>query len=300
MLFLISLISIISWPVFAKEISFSFDDAPRGDGAYYTGAQRAQNLVEQLKLANVPQVIFYANPGKIDSPHLLNRLKFYQASGHLIGNHTYDHISADKNSSEIFLSNILKADEHLFTEKLLTPYFRYPYLHRGKTISKIFKLHDEISNLGYQDGYVTIDTYDYYMDRVFQEALLNNKNINIENLKKFYVEILMTSINFYEQLGVKILGHSPKHVILLHENDISALCIGDLVKRLRSENWDIITPTEAYKNNDLNPLPKVLTHNQGRIAARAIELGFEGALSSGVEDESVIENLFETYKIATE
>lgn len=294
------LLSILSLNISAKEISFSFDDAPRGDGAYYSGAQRAKILVDELQKSNVPQAIFYANPGKVSNPALLERLNFYKKSGHLIGNHTFDHLSADQNSTEIFIDNVWQADQFLRNKELFSPYFRFPYLQRGKTLPKILRIQNELEQMGLLDGYVTIDTYDFYMDRIFQDALLKNQKISIKNLKKFYVEILMTSINFYNDLAIKVLGRSPKHVILLHENDLSALCLGDLIKRLKAEDWKIISPIEAYTDKDLNTLPKVLVHNQGRIAAKAIELGFEGVVNSGVESKEAIDELFKFYQVATE
>ena len=291
---------IISFAAQAKEISLSFDDAPRGDGEYFTGEERAKKIVSELKKSNVEQVIFYANPGKVNDNEKRNRLHYYKNSGHLIGNHTFDHISADKNSAGLFLDNIALADEYLRSEKLFSPYFRYPFLHRGKSLSKINEIRLGVEKLGYTDGYVTIDNYDYFMDRLFQKALLANKKVKLENLKSFYVETLMKSINFYDNLAQKFLGKSPKHVLLLHENDMAALFIGDLISRLRNEGWKIITPVEAYTDRDLSPFPNVLVHNQGRVAAKARENGYQGALSSGFENEEVLKELFDTYNVATE
>lgn len=295
--FFILLISVSSQ---AKEISLSFDDAPRGDGEYFTGAQRAQKIVSELKKANVEQVIFYANPGKITDFEKKNRLHFYKRSGHLIGNHTFDHISADKNSASIFLDNINLAGDYLKSEQLFSPYFRFPYLHRGKTLPKINQIRIGIEKLGYVDGYVTIDNFDYYMDKLFQKALIGNKKINLDNLRAFYVETLMKSINFYDGLAQKFLGRSPKHVLLLHENDLAALFIGDLVQRLKQDGWRIITPVQAYTDEDLSLFPNVLLQNQGRVAAKARENGFQGVLSSGFEDEKVLEELFNSYNAASE
>lgn len=294
------LMIVLALNVQAKEISLSFDDAPRGDGEYFSGELRSKRLVSELKKANVEQVIFYANPSKVNNFEKRVRLHYYKRSGHLIGNHTFDHISADKNSVSLFLENVALADEYLKEENLFSPYFRFPYLHRGKTLSKIRQIQSGVESMNLVDGYVTIDNYDYYMDKLFQKALYREKKVNLENLKAFYVETLMKSVNFYDALAQKFIGRSPKHVLLLHENDLAALFIGDLIIRLREEGWSIITPVEAYKDKDLSAFPFVLQHGQGRVTAKAIESGYQGVLSSGFEDEEVLKELFTSYNVAGE
>lgn len=281
----------------AQEISLSFDDAPRGDGSYFSALERAKTIVSELSKVGVNQAIFYANPGKVKKPKHLDQLLIYKRAGHLIGNHTFDHISANRTTPLKFLESVAIADDFLRNKNLLSPYFRYPYLHRGNTLPHILKIRDGIESMGYIDGYITIDNYDYYMDRLFQKALMEGKKVNLENLKHYYVDTLMKSIRFYDNLAKKFLGHSPKHVLLLHENDLAALFVGKLVEQLRKEGWKIISPAEAYKDKDLASFPNVLIHNQGRVAAKAKESGYIGKLSSGFEDEKVLEELFDSYDI---
>ena len=106
------------------------------------------------------------------------------------------------------------------------------------------------------------------MDSLFQQAVKDKKIINFSQLKKFYVETIMKSIEFYNELGTKNLSATPKHVLLLHENDLAALFISDLVKELRNKGWKIISQ------------------------------GFKGETRSGFEDERVLDQIFKDYKIA--
>ena len=154
--------------------------------------------------------------------------------------------------------------------------------------------------MGYLDGYVTIDNYDWYMNHLFQQSLKQGKKVNFNKLRSFYVETLMKSINFYDNLAVKVLKRSPKHVLLLHENDISALFIGDLIDHLRLKGWKIINPIDSYSDPDLTIYPDVLKHGQGRVASKAIELGYKGSTSSGYEDEKTLESLYKSYGVEGE
>ncbi|HMQ10528.1 MAG TPA: polysaccharide deacetylase family protein [Oligoflexia bacterium] len=288
---------IVLSPVWAKQISLSFDDAPRGDGYYYTGKERSRALVKSLKKADVPQVIFYANPKHAVVKHNLKRLKYYKKSGHLIGNHTWQHLSANQQTVDEFIKEVERADVFLKKHNLLSPYFRFPYLRRGDTLDKVREIREGLISMGYEDGYVTIDNYDWYMEALFQKALKQKRDINMENMKKFYVEILMKSIRFYDALAVEILGRSPKHVLLLHENDLAALFIGDLVEQLRKESWEIIEPIKSYDDQDLKIYPDVLYHGQGRVASIAKLKKYKGPINSGYEDEKILDDLFDEYKI---
>ena len=49
-----------------------------------------------------------------------------------------------------------------------------------------------------------------------------------------------------DELAFKVLGRHPAHVMLLHETDIAAFYIADLVAALRADGWEIITADEAY------------------------------------------------------
>jgi peptidoglycan/xylan/chitin deacetylase (PgdA/CDA1 family) len=287
-----------SLSIFAKEISLSFDDAPRPDTAYLKGAERTKKLLASLKTSKVDKVIIYANGNKVLGENELQRLKDYKMAGHLVGNHTFSHPSAKKVTKEEFLSDFKKNHEFLEKNKILDKYFRYPYLHRGKTIEDVRSIRKEITESGYTDGYVTIDDYDWYMDSLFQQAVKDKKKINFSQLKKFYVETIMKSIEFYDELGTKNLSITPKHVLLLHENDLAALFISDLVKELRNKGWKIISPEESYQDPLLTVYPDVLDHGQGRVVSKIISQGFKGETRSGYEDERVLDQIFKDYKIA--
>ncbi|MGB0453380.1 MAG: polysaccharide deacetylase family protein [Bacteriovoracaceae bacterium] len=280
-----------------KLISLSFDDAPRSDSWRFKGEKRAEILIEALKKANVSQTIFYANPGKITTPEGLERLKKYQRAGHLIGNHTFTHPWAKKVTVKEYIEDFEKAHEHLQKHNLLSKYFRYPFLDRGKTWREIKEVHKHIMSRGYIDGYVTVDNWDWHMDSLLQKALSQKKAIDYKQLGNFYVDTIMESVNFYYDLTLKTLKKSAPQILLLHENDLAALYIPKLVERLRSEGWKIISPTESYTVQELTPLPKTTVHGQGRIVALAASRGESGKLNSGFEDYEILNRRFKSYKV---
>ena len=69
------------------------------------------------------------------------------------------------------------------------------------------------------------------------------------------------------------MGRSPAHVLLLHETDLNALFIVDLVAGLRAAGWTIITMDEAYRDPIARMEPDTLHLGGGRVSALAAAAG---------------------------
>jgi len=104
--------------------------------------------------------------------------------------------------------------------------------------------------------------------------------------------MLMDSVRFYDDLADKVMEESLTHVLLLHENDLAAFFIGDLVRELRREGWEIVPIMSAYKDKIAEYEPKTLAEGQGLVAAYALDHSYTGPLVSRFEDEGEIEREF--------
>lgn len=281
----------------AQEIALTFDDAPRGDGGLYTGLKRSEILLKKLKQYNVPQVAFFANSGNLDAVGEL-RLKMYGQAGHIIANHSHTHPHIQDVGVENFIDDIKAAHQALKEFPGFRPWFRFPFLDEGRDENTRDQLRSALDDMGYINGYVTVDNYDYYLEFLYQQALKENKKINYDLLQELYIEHLWESIQFYQNIALKTLGRSPKHVLLLHENDLAALFLDDLISFLRGEGWLIISPEEAYKDPIAQHIPKVLMNNQGRVAAIARENGMARKdLVQKSEDEQYLKDYFNKKKV---
>ena len=65
-------------------------------------------------------------------------------------------------------------------------------------------------------------------------------------LRDLYVETHVEAAEFANALMIRAIGRSPAHVMLLHETDLAALFVGDLVAGLRAKGWTIVTADAAY------------------------------------------------------
>lgn len=281
---------------FSQKIAITFDDAPWRDGEYFTGIERTETLIRKLDSLNVTAA-FFCVTSRADSLGDI-RLKSYADAGHIIANHTHTHPQIRNIGTEGYIKDFLIADSLLSEYKTYRKWFRYPYLNEGRTLEVRDDLRKALEKNNYINGYVTVDNYDWHLERRFQEALKERKEIDFEKLKAFYLTHIGESIKFYDELARKHLNRSPAHVLLLHENDLSALFIDDLIMMLRSNGWEIISPEEAYKDPIATKIPDVLFNNQGRVAALIHETGIEKSeLVQETEDTGYLDEQMTYMKI---
>jgi peptidoglycan/xylan/chitin deacetylase (PgdA/CDA1 family) len=279
--------------VIDRRIALTFDDAPRSDTTKFSGAERAAKLIENLAAANSPPVIFFSTARGINEEGDA-RMRAYQEAGHFIGNHTFSHQRISSMGVESYVADIERAHKILSQYKNFVPLFRYPFLDEGRDIESRDRLREAVESLGYQNGYVTIDNYDFHMDFLLQTALKQDREVNQDKLRDAYIGSLMESVRFGADIADRYLDHAPAHSLLLHENDLAAMFIGDLIKALRREGWTIIDARDAYKDPIAKVIPDTLFNNQGRVSAIARVKGAAPAdLVHRAEDTDFLEQHFE-------
>jgi len=291
---LISILSLVlaAQVVVANEIAITFDDIPTGDSVLMTGNERTIKLINGLKKADVADALFFVQTGNITN-NSEARLFNYVESGHHLASHSHSHRSANKISSNEYMLDIYHA--HLLLKKYpnVLPLHRFPYLHYGNTKQVITENQQRLSELQYKNGYITVDNYDWYMNSLLLHAQKAGKAIDYVKLGELYVQVIWQAITFYDDIAKESLGRSPKHVLLLHENDIAALYMPELIAHIRSKGWKIISAQEAYQDPIAKRFPQVEFHKQGRVAALAHEKGVPiSKLKHPAESQAYLDNLF--------
>ena len=260
-----------------KRIALSFDDAPRGAGAFLDPDARAKKLTAALKRAGVKQAVFFVNPGNIGQPGHgdgLANLDRYVKAGHVLANHSWSHPKLGNTDATAYLADLDRAEAWLKARPGYRPWFRFPFLDEGgKDKVKRDAIRAGLKARGLINGYVTAESSDWNIERLTIAAKQAGKTIDMKALRDLYVESHVEAAEFYDALAVRTLGRSPAHVMLLHETDIAALFIGDLVKALKARGWTIITADQAYADPLRDAAPDT-PHAQGTlIEALAWEKG---------------------------
>ncbi len=286
--------------VCAKEIAFSFDDAPRAANGYFDGPNRAANLIKELNDHQIKQAAFFATTQNINLEGA-QRLHAYAKAGHIIANHTHTHPDINKTALSDYISEISQADKLLSPYATFKPWFRFPYLREGDTLEKRDGVRAFLSDKGYFNAYITLNNYDWHLESLFQNALKQKKKIDMEKLKALYVDVIMQGINYYDELAVSYLKRSPKHILLLHETDLNALFVGELANTLRANGWRIIDIETAYQDDIATySTQSVMKYNPGRIGEIAKDNGQKKQLWHRSMNTDYLDSRFEKEVIVTE
>lgn len=233
-----------------KRIALSFDDTPRHAGGFFEPDARAKMLVRALAKARVKQAAFFVTVGNLGKPGTGDgggNIARYVAAGHVIANHSFAHKRLSGMAAADYLADIDQAQAWLKGRAGYRPWFRFPFLDEGgKDKAKRDAVREGLKARGLANGYVTAEASDWNIDALAAAAKKDGKKIDMAALRDLYIESHVEAAEFYDALAVKVLGRSPAHVMLLHETDIAALFVGDLVKALRAKGWEIVTADAAY------------------------------------------------------
>lgn len=265
-----------------KRIALTFDDIPREQGPWYSTDERTRLLIAALQQAGVRQAAFFINPGRLAQPHGAGgeaRIAAYVAAGHVIANHSNTHPALSSTSAEDYLANIDAAETWLQGRPGRRPWFRFPYLDEGGTDkAKRDAVRAGLAARGLRNGYVTADGNDWFLQDRVNRALAEGKELDMEQLRRLYVRMHLSGAEYAEDLARRTLGRSPAHVMLMHETDLAARYLPDMVAEMRRHGWRIITIDEAYRDRLRDAFPDTANARGDLISAIAWERGIETPL----------------------
>jgi peptidoglycan/xylan/chitin deacetylase (PgdA/CDA1 family) len=278
---LLALVALAATPAHAqKRIAFSFDDVPREPGAFMTVEQRTDRLIAALRASGIRQAAFFINPEHLLEPFGAGgeaRIGRYVRAGHVIANHSYSHPSLTQVGVDAYLANIDQAARWLNGRTGFRPWFRYPYLDEGTRGQPDMNMRDAVRaglrQRGLSNGYVTVDSYDWYLDGLASQARQAGRTLDMNALRDLYVRIVLESAEWQDRIARETLHRQPIQVVLMHETDLEALFLPDAVRALRAHGWRIATMDQAYADPIARTEPDVRFLGGGRVAALAAAAG---------------------------
>lgn len=265
----------IAEPPAEKRIALTFDDIPRDRGAWLDDEERTRRLIAGLREAGVAQAAFFLNPGRIaEMPGSEARIAAYVAAGHVMANHSATHPHLNVTDPAAYLADIDAAEAWLKGRPGYRPWFRHPYLDEGqRDLAKRDAIRAGLAARGLTNGYVTVDASDWFYEQAAIDAVKAGKTIDRDALRDLYIESHVESAEFTDALARRALGRSPAHVLLLHETDLAAFWIADLVRALEARGWRIVSADEAFADPIAQIAPDVPVAQGTLIEAIAWERG---------------------------
>ena len=260
-----------------KMIALSFDDVPRARGAFFTPEERTKRIIAELKKARAPQAVFFVVPGHIghdDGVDGEKRIAGYVAAGHVIANHSDSHTRLSETETTAYIADIDAAEAWLKGRPGYRPWFRFPYLDEGgRDKTKRDALRAALAQRGLRNGYVTAESSDWRLEALAADAVREGKAVDRRALGALYVRWHVAAADFADALMRQAIGRPPVHMMLLHETDLAALHIGDLVRALRKDGWTIVSADEAYADPVGKLMPDTPSANGTLTEALAWERG---------------------------
>jgi len=276
-----------------RSLALTFDDPPLPDTQVMTGELRTQLIINALRENGVDGAMFFSVSSRIDESNV-DRMNAYAEAGHVIANHSHTHANLHNVGAEAFLEDVQQADEILSVMPGFEPYFRFPYLNEGNTEEQRDLVRAALEEMDYQQGYVTIDNYDFYIDRLIREAFDADPHLDLKAIGALYIEMMMGAAEHYDAIACQWLKRSPAHVLLLHENDAAALFLSRMINEFREQGWSFIPAREAFQDPISEAIPDTLVLGQGRVAALAAVAGAEPAsLRHEGEDTEILDAAFQ-------
>ncbi|HLU04542.1 MAG TPA: polysaccharide deacetylase family protein, partial [Advenella sp.] len=259
--------------VHAKQLALSFDDGLNPETNPDAVAIN-QALLSQLRALNIHAII-YPSLIKLGGNAGLQLVAQWGTQGHAIGNHSERHLNLNKKdvSAADYMADIAGAERQLQTLPGWTARYRFPFLKEGDTRQKRDTVRQWLNGRGYRSGAVSIDASDWFYNMRYLAYEKAGKTASLARLKKAYIRHLLDRADYYDGLGKKTLGYSPKHVILLHTNKLNAESLGDIISAFKAHGWKWIDAENAYADPLYRRQPDVIPAGESIIWSIAKQTG---------------------------
>jgi peptidoglycan-N-acetylglucosamine deacetylase len=179
-------------------------------------------------------------------------LQEWTGPGFDLGNHMFSHpdvnsLTLAQTEEEIshgeatFAPLLARAGKH-------PEFLRFPYNHTGDTREK----HDAIAAFmtarGYHLAPCTIDTSDYEFNDAYVQALALHDESTAARVRKAYLEYSGAEIDWYTRLNHDVLGYNPPHVMLLHDSQLNADTIDQVLNLFQKRGYHFVTLQQALQS----------------------------------------------------
>jgi peptidoglycan-N-acetylglucosamine deacetylase len=265
-------VALFLYQAHAGEVAISIDDFHLKTGPLMDRRERDEKILNVLAKHKVQAALFLSCQ-YLEIPESKARLPFWEKAGHLIGNHTYSHWFYNEKGFVAFSKDIKKCHEMIKGYKTFAPLFRFPFLKGGKTTEQRDSIQKFLKDLGYKNGYVTIDASDWYISSKLEEAIRKNPKADLKPYRDFYLDHMWEKTLFYDALGKKYWKTTVKHNVLIHHNLLNSLFLEDLIQMYKNKGWKIISAAEAFKDPLYDEVPNVIPHGESILLMLAKKAG---------------------------
>jgi peptidoglycan/xylan/chitin deacetylase (PgdA/CDA1 family) len=270
----------MSWTPLAAQsyrVAMTVDDLPFvGTGSPSTtqaeeakrAAKANHKLLRALARHHVPVTGFVVQRGVEDLGVASGTtiLREWTASGFDLGNHTNEHRDFNEMSVEQFEDQVIRG-EGAFAELMKAAgrkveFFRFPFNHTGDTQEKHDSAAAFLAGRGYRLAPCTIETSDWMFARSYELMLVRGDHTGATKLRKEYLAFTAEQIDYFNGLNKQVWGYDLPQIMLIHDNQLNADVIEDLLAIFERKKFKWITLSEA-ESDPAYSLPDTLVAKGG-------------------------------------
>jgi len=231
-----------------KEIALTIDDLPfvgtnsATKGNLGRAHDRFTKIMNYLIDAHIPATGFIiANSIARGQWELLEE---FRDAGFALGNHTYSHANLNRMSAERYIAEIEHADKILQPVMTQPKYFRYPYLAEGHGATKQ-EVQAYLAANHYIIAPVTVDSKDYYYNKLYLNKHWRVRNQYLEGIKQKYLDHIWQQTVKAEK---RSKDDNSVQILLVHSNLLNSECLGDVIQMYKDHGYKFVTLKEALEH----------------------------------------------------
>ncbi|MGA2048684.1 MAG: polysaccharide deacetylase family protein [Terracidiphilus sp.] len=208
-------------------------------------------LLNALARHHVPVTGFVIQKGVEDLGMLPGAaiLRNWAHRGFDLGNHTYAHPDFNDLTVEQFEDQILRGEATFVplmkAEGRKPEFFRFPFNHTGDTREKHNALAAFLAKHGYRQAPCTIETSDYMFAAAYGRMLARHDEGSAARLRADYLSFTAAQIDYFIGLNKRVWGYDAPQIMLIHDNQLNADVIEDLLDLFERKQFHWISLSEA-------------------------------------------------------
>jgi peptidoglycan/xylan/chitin deacetylase (PgdA/CDA1 family) len=191
-----------------------------------------QQIVEQLGMKAGAEILKQWTTGKFE-----------------LGNHFYSHPDLNQLSIAQAENEIVQGETTLvplMKQAGKQPQFvRFPFNHTGDTKEKHDAIAAFLAGRGYRLAACTIDNSDWEFNRAYVAMLARHDTAAATKLRADYLAYTSAEIDYYAALNRQVLGYEPPEIMLLHDNQLNADTLNDVLAVFEQKQYRFVSLAEA-------------------------------------------------------
>jgi peptidoglycan/xylan/chitin deacetylase (PgdA/CDA1 family) len=232
-----------------RAVALTFDDVPASSAI-------DKGILATLKKHHAAATAFViqANCEKLGQATCRPILEAWTSAGHELGNHTYSHADFNDLTLLQFQDQVQKGEASLGPKPR---HFRFPFNHAGDTPEKQSAAMDYLKARGYSLATCTIDNSDYEFSRPYSLFLARKDSASAARLRSEYLAYTAAEIDYYSALHRQIFGREIPHVMLLHDNQLNADVLDQILELFEARQYRFVSLDQAQSDKAYStPIPQ--------------------------------------------